>query len=193
MAPEAGEHEAEAVEQLRRRAEGAADAGDARALVQSEGGGNVPDLVHLRLARLCDPAAGIGGKRLQIPARALRIQRSQRQRRLPRAGDARNGDQLAERNVHIDVFQIMHLRTAHDDVLGRLSFVFQTRHTAFPDRFHDIAIIRYPTIKSSTQMIRTQCDMDALCSRRIIKGRGHASDRALCSQPLFPFFIPRTG
>ena len=48
--------------------------------------GHIQRLVHLRPGRLRHAAARVGGKRLQIAARAFRVQNAQRQRGLARAG-----------------------------------------------------------------------------------------------------------
>ena len=85
MASQAREHQAQTVQEFRRRAEGAAHSGDSRPLVQSQRRRDIAHLFHLCPARLGDAAAGIGGQGFQIPARALRIERPQRQGGLARA------------------------------------------------------------------------------------------------------------
>ena len=55
-------------------AEGAAHAGDARALVQREGGGDVAHLVDVGARGLPHAAARVGGQRLQVATRAFRVQ-----------------------------------------------------------------------------------------------------------------------
>ena len=79
MTGQPGEHEAQHIEQLRPRAEGAADARHARTLPQGERRRHVENLIHLRLLRLRHPPPGVRGKRLQIPARSLRIKDAERQ------------------------------------------------------------------------------------------------------------------
>ena len=68
MASEAREHQAQAVQELRGRAEGAAHPGDSRPLVQSQRSRDIAHLFHFRPACLGNTSAGIGGQRLQIPA-----------------------------------------------------------------------------------------------------------------------------
>ena len=57
-----GKHQPKAVQQLRSRAEGAADAGHAGPLVQRQRGGDVQYLVYLRLCGLRHAPPGIGGQ-----------------------------------------------------------------------------------------------------------------------------------
>ena len=61
VAGQPGEHEPQYVEQLRRGAEGAADAGDPWPLVQSQGRGNIAQVLYLGLFRLGHSPAGVGG------------------------------------------------------------------------------------------------------------------------------------
>ena len=124
MASQAREHQAQTVQEFRRRAEGTAHPGDSRPLVQSQRRRDITDLLHFRPARLGDAAAGIGGQRFQIPARALRIERPQRQGRLARARDARDCDKLSQRDIHINVLQIMYLCAPDLDGRGRC-FLFR--------------------------------------------------------------------
>ena len=108
-----GKHQPKAVQQLRSRAEGAADAGHAGPLVQRQRSGDVQYLVHLRLCGLRHAPPGIGGQGFQIAPGAFGIQYAQRQRGLPGAGDPGNAHDLVQRYVYIDVFQIMDPRAAN--------------------------------------------------------------------------------
>ena len=85
--------------------------------MQRKGGRDVQNLIHLRLCRLRHAAAGISRKRFEISAGALRIQYAQRKRGFSRTGHARNADDLAQGHVHIDIFQIVHPRTADLDMI----------------------------------------------------------------------------
>ena len=60
MARQTGIHQAQAVEQLRARAERAANAGHPRSLPQGDGGRHVEYIVEVGFRRLRDTAAGIG-------------------------------------------------------------------------------------------------------------------------------------
>ena len=108
MAGQAGVHQAQAVEQLGARAEGAADAGHARPLMQRQRGGHIQHVVHRGLGCLRHAAAGVGGQRLQIAAGALGVQHAQRQRGLARAGYPGDADDLIEGDIHINVFEVVH-------------------------------------------------------------------------------------
>ena len=79
VAGQTGEHQPQTVEQLRAGAEGAADAGQAGPLVQSERGRHVQHLVHVGLCGLRHAPPGVGGEGLQIAPGALRIQHAEGQ------------------------------------------------------------------------------------------------------------------
>ena len=92
VAGQAGEHEPQTVQQLGTRAEGAADARHTGPLVQRQRGGDVKHLIHLCLGGLGHAAAGVGGQRVKVAARAFGIQHAECQRRFARPGHARNAD-----------------------------------------------------------------------------------------------------
>ena len=123
VACEAGVHEPQAVQQFRAGAEGAADARHARPLVQRQRRRDIQHLFHRGFRSLGHPAAGVGGQRLQIPAGAFGIQHPQRQRGFTRPRHARNAHDLVQRDVHVDVFQVVYLCPAHEH------FVY---HSGFP-------------------------------------------------------------
>ena len=134
VAPQPGKEEAQTVQQLRGRTEGRPDAGNARTLMQRQCGRHIADLLRIGLFRLGHSPPRIGGKRLQVPPGALRIKHPQRQRRLPRAGHPRHSGELSQRDIHINVLQIMHPCAPHLDA-GRLS----------PGTFHT-ASFRIPSV-----------------------------------------------
>jgi len=123
VACEAGVHEPQAVQKLRAGAEGAADARYARPLVQRQRRRDIQHLFHRGFRSLGHPAAGVGGQRLQIPAGAFGIQHPQRQRGFTRPRHARNAHDPVQRDVHVDVFQVVYLCPAHEH------FVY---HSVFP-------------------------------------------------------------
>ena len=86
VAGKTGIHEPQAVQKLRPCAEGAADARHAGPLVQRQRGGDVKHLIHLCLGGLGHAAAGVGGQRVKVAARALGIQHAECQRRFARPG-----------------------------------------------------------------------------------------------------------
>ena len=73
VAGKAGIHQAQTVQKLRSRAERAADARHAGALVQGQRGRYIQHLVHAGPRCLRHAAAGIGGQGLEIAARAFGI------------------------------------------------------------------------------------------------------------------------
>ena len=106
-------HETERVEQFRRGAERGANAGDAGSLPERERGRHVAYVVHLRSLRLRHASAGVGGERFEVAARSLGIDDAKRERRLAASRNARDADDLPERNVDVDVLEVVLLRSAH--------------------------------------------------------------------------------
>ena len=107
VAGQAGVHQPQAVEQLRPRAEGAADSRHAGPLVEGQGRRDIQHLVHIRPGRLGHPAAGVGGQGLQIPPGALGIQNPKCQRGFSRAGYPGDADDLVQLNFYVNIFQIV--------------------------------------------------------------------------------------
>ena len=66
VAREPGEHQPEAVEQFRARAESAPDSRDARPLVHGEGGRNIQDFIHICFRGLCHSPSRVGREGLKI-------------------------------------------------------------------------------------------------------------------------------
>jgi hypothetical protein len=117
-------------------AEGAADAGEEQPhVIVNFGGGpdrrarvsdavllpdgdsraDALDLVDVGLLHPLEELAGVGGQRLDIAALPLRINRVEGERRLPGPADAREDDELAVRQRHVDVFQVVRARAADDE------------------------------------------------------------------------------
>ena len=119
MAADAREQKAQAVQELGGGAERAAHAGDGGPLVQREGGGHVQHLVHVGAPRLREAAARVGGERLEVAARALGVQHAEGERRLARPRHARDAHEAVQRDVDVEVLQVVHLRAAHLDAVGR--------------------------------------------------------------------------
>ena len=130
VAGKTGIHEPQAVQKLRPCAEGAADARHAGALMQRQRRGNIQNLVHAGFGCLRHAAAGVGGECLEIAAGALRIQHAERERRLAGPGHARNADDLPERDVNVNILEIMDFRPAdqhfidHGFYSGFMLFLF---------------------------------------------------------------------
>ena len=124
---DAGKQESQAVEQFGHRAERRTDAGHSGPLVQGQRGRHVQYFVHLGATGLGQAASRVRGQRLQVAPRTFRIQHAERQRALSRTGDAGHAHQFAQRNVDVDVLQVMHARPAHFDRLRPL-IVGHARH-----------------------------------------------------------------
>ena len=120
VAAQAREHETQIVEQLGGGSESGMHPGRGRALAQRDGSRHVQDLIHLCACGLTDAAARVGGKRLEIATTALRVQHAQGKRALSRSGYAGDADHLVQRDVDVDVLQVVDARTAHLDG-GRLA------------------------------------------------------------------------
>ena len=110
---ETRKHEAQAVQQFRHRAERAADARHARPLPERECRRHIADLIDIRKRRLCHAPPRIRRQCLKIPPRALGIQHAERERRLPRPRHAGDADDLMQRDVEIEIPQVMHMRSTH--------------------------------------------------------------------------------
>ena len=124
---DAGEQEPQTVEQFGHRAERRADARHGGPLVQGQRGRHMQHFVHLGAAGLGQATARVRGQRFQVTPRTFRIQHAKRQRALSRTGDAGHAHQFAQRNVDVNVLQVMHARPAHFDRLRPL-IVAHARH-----------------------------------------------------------------
>ena len=111
----AAKEQTQTVVELGHGTKGRAHAWHTGTLMQRECRRHVQHLVHLSVLCLRQPTAGIGAERLQVTTRALGIEHPQRQRALARARDAGNTHELSQRNIDIDVFEVMDARTAHLD------------------------------------------------------------------------------
>ena len=114
---QAGEHQPQTVQQLGAGAKRAADTRHTGALVQGQRGRNIQHLVHIRAGCLGHAPPRIGGKRLQIAAGPFGIQYAERQRRFARPGHPGDADDAVQRDIDVDVFQVVHTRAAHPDSL----------------------------------------------------------------------------
>lgn len=117
MTAETREQQAQIIEQFGRRSEGRMHAARTWPLTQGNGSWNMEHLINLRARSLADAAPRICRKRLKIPPASFGVEHPKRQRTLSRARNARNTNQLMQRNIHINVLQIVHARTAHLDRL----------------------------------------------------------------------------
>ena len=109
----AAKEQTQAIVELGHGAKGGAHARHARTLVQRERRRHVKHLIHLGVLGLRQTAAGIGAERLQVTARALGIKNSQCQRTLTRTRHAGNTHELSQRDIDVDVLEVVHTRATH--------------------------------------------------------------------------------
>ena len=114
----AREQKSQAVEQLGHRAEGRAHTRHGRTLVQRKRRGHMQHLVNAGTTRLREATACVGGERLEVAPAAFRVEHAERQRALARARHAGHAYKLAQRNVDVDVFEVVHPGPAHLDARG---------------------------------------------------------------------------
>jgi hypothetical protein len=115
MASHAAVEQAQVVQELGHGTEGGAYVGDAGSLAQRQRGGHVEHLVHIGARVLGEAAARIGGERLQVAAAALGVEHAQRKARLARARHARDAHELMERDIDIDVLEVVDACATHLD------------------------------------------------------------------------------
>jgi len=60
--------------------------------------------------------AGVGGQRLDVPPLPLGVERVERERRFPGAGDARDDDELVPGDRDADIFEVVRAGTFDDDI-----------------------------------------------------------------------------
>ena len=107
MAGQSGEHEPEAVQKFAAGPEGAADAGDSRALVEGQSRRHVEHVVHISFGRLGHPAPCVGGEGVQIPPGSFRVEDTQGQGGFAGAGHAGDPHDFVQRDIYIYIFQIV--------------------------------------------------------------------------------------
>ena len=105
----------QAIVELGHGAKGRAHAWHTGALMQRERRRHVQHFIHLSVLGLGEPSAGIGAERLQVATRALGIEDPQRQRALARTRHAGNAHEPSQRNIDIDVLEVVDTCTAHLD------------------------------------------------------------------------------
>ena len=89
--------------------------GEPALLLQGHRRGQAVDLVDLGHAQLVEQPPGVGGDRFEIPPLRLRVERAEGQRRLARAGHAREDDQGVARDAEVDVLEVVLPRPADVD------------------------------------------------------------------------------
>ena len=105
---EAGKHQPQTVQKFRSGSESTADPRDPGPLMERQRGGNVKNFIDLGLGRLGHSPPGVGREGFQVPPRPFRVQNAQRQRGFSRAGNPRHRDDLIQRNVQVNILQIVY-------------------------------------------------------------------------------------
>ena len=129
VAGQPGEHQPQTVEQFGAGPERAADPRHAGTLMQSQRSGHIKNFIHLRSRRLSHASAGISGQRFQIPPRTFRIEHAQCERGFPRTRHPGDPDDLMQRDIHVDIFQVMDPCSADQYFVNHLRFPFHSEST----------------------------------------------------------------
>ena len=116
--PIAGEEQAQVVVDLGDGADGRARVAAGALLVDRDGGREALDLVDVGLLHLAEELARVGRERLDVAALSLGVDRVEGERRLARAGEAGDDDQLVARDLDVDVLEVVLARAAHDDLVN---------------------------------------------------------------------------
>ena len=111
VAGKAGIHQPQTVEQLCACAEGTADTRHTGALMQRQRSRDIQYLVYAGFGCLHHSSACVGRQGFEVAARPLGIQHAQRKGGFTGAGHARNSDDLSERNIDINIFQVVDFRS----------------------------------------------------------------------------------
>ena len=125
----AAKEQTQTIVELGHGAKGRAHARYARTLMQCKRRRHVQHLVHLGVFGLRQATASIGAECFQVATRALGIKNPQRQRTLTRTRYAGNAHKPSQRNIDIDVLEVVYTRAAHLDSL-RAHLLF--RHLYHP-------------------------------------------------------------
>ena len=112
---DAGVEQAQVVVDLGDGADGRARVARRRLLVDGDRRRQALDEVDVGLVHLPEELAGVGGERLDVAALALGVDRVERERRLARAREPGEDDELVARQLEVDVAEVVLPRALHDD------------------------------------------------------------------------------
>ncbi len=107
-----GKEQLEVIVQLGHGADGGARGAHRPALIDGDGRRNALDALDVRLVHAVEKLARIGGKAFDVAALAFGIEDVEGQRRLSRAADAGDDGQRVERNIEIEIIEIVLLGAA---------------------------------------------------------------------------------
>ncbi|MBV6422853.1 MAG: hypothetical protein NAOJABEB_00639 [Steroidobacteraceae bacterium] len=111
----AGKEQLQVIVQLGHRADGRAGTAHRVRLVDRDRGRNALDAVDLRLVHAVEELPRIGRERFDVAPLAFGIQRVEDERGLPRAGNAGHDDEFPERDLEVEVLQVVLARAADGD------------------------------------------------------------------------------
>ena len=95
------------IAQLGQCADGGARGSDRVPLLDGDGGQNAFDAIHLRFVHAIEKLAGVRRKRLDVPALPFSKERVESKRTLARTAQARNHNQSLERQVEVEILQVI--------------------------------------------------------------------------------------
>ena len=101
--------------QLGHRADGGARGPHRTALIDGDGRRDALDAFHVGLIHAVEKLARVGGKTLDVAALSLGVQNVKGEGRLARAADAGDHRESIERNLDIEIFEIVLLGAADVD------------------------------------------------------------------------------
>ena len=108
------EQQLQVIVQLRHRADGGARRAHRIRLVDRDGRRNAGDAVDLRLVHAIEELPRVRRERLDVTPLAFGIQRVEHERGFARARDARHDDELVERQIEIEILEIVLARAANE-------------------------------------------------------------------------------
>src|SRR5439155_17250747 len=110
--------QAQVVVDLGDRADGRARVARRGLLVDRDRRREALDRVHVGLVHLAQELARVGAQRLDVAALALGVDRVERQRGLPRSGQAGDDHQRIARDLDRDVLEVVLAGAGYDELLG---------------------------------------------------------------------------
>ena len=105
--PHFGEEDLHVVVDLGHRAHGRSRVLDRMGLVDGDGGRNPVDLLDQWLVHAIQELPGVGGEAFDVPPLSLGVEGVEGERGFSRAGDSGDGDQASERDVDVEVLEVV--------------------------------------------------------------------------------------
>ena len=109
------EQQLQVIVELGHRADRGARGAHRVGLVDGDGRRNAVDAIHRRLVHAIEELARVGREGLDVATLAFGVQRVEHQRGLARARHARHHHQLMQRNVEVEILQVVLPRAVHAD------------------------------------------------------------------------------